>query len=168
MFKDYISFLKINNQLEEGEESLFNTFAHKFIKVVENTMMTKIYKMPLLLAFYNNGNIKLKVGPDDIYEAFKEFFSNPSNAIDLEVHKSTRNYKDWQKEEYIKLSRNNPEKYLISSHPEFFYWDGDYFCINDKLADFINNEYFLVHFKDAIDFRIKRYYRERYEKWTQQ
>ncbi|ABP65679.1 type III restriction enzyme, res subunit [Caldicellulosiruptor saccharolyticus DSM 8903] len=168
VFKDYISFLKINNQLEEGEESLFNTFAHKFIKVVENTMMTKIYKMPLLLAFYNNGNIKLKVGPDDIYEAFKEFFSNPSNAIDLEVHKSTRNYKDWQKEEYIKLSRNNPEKYLISSHPEFFYWDGDYFCINDKLADFINNEYFLVHFKDAIDFRIKRYYRERYEKWTQQ
>ena len=123
--------------------------------------------MPLLLAFYNNGNFRLKLTPDDIFVAFSEFFSNPSNAIDLEIHKTRSNFKCWGKEEYIKLSRENPEKFLIRSNPEFFYRDRDYFCINAKLAPFTANKYFLSHFKDAVDYRIKSYYKERYEKWTQ-
>jgi len=166
VFKDYLSFLKENNELEPGEASLFYTIAHKFIRLVENTRMTKIYKMPLLLAFYNNGNMKLKLTPDDIYVAFKEFFSNSSNAVDLEIHKTRSNFRSWGKEEYIILSRGNPEKFLMQTNPEFFYRDGDYFCINEKLAPYIVNEYFLIHFKDAIDYRIKNYYKERYEKWT--
>jgi hypothetical protein len=130
--------------------------------------MSKVYKMPLLLAFYNNGNMRMKLTPDDIYIAFREFFSNPSNAIDLEVHKTRSDYKTWGKEEYIKLSSENPEKYLIKTNAEFFYRDEDYFCLNEKLASFIADKYFLMHFKDAIDYRIKNYYKERYEKWTQQ
>ncbi len=167
-FKDYLSFLKENKELEPGEAVLCNTIAHEFISFVENTRMTKVYKMPLLLAFYNNGNMKLKLTPNEIYMAFREFFSNPSNAIDLEVHRTRNDFKTWGKEEYVKLSRENPEKYLIQTNPEFFYRDGDYFCLNEKLAPFIADKYFLMHFKDAIDYRIKNYYKERYEKWTRQ
>jgi len=167
VFKDYLSFLKENNELETGEAALCNTTAHEFIRFVENTKMTKIYKMPLLLAFYNNGNMRLRLTQDDIYITFKEFFSNPSNAIDLEIHKTRSNFKSWGKEGYVKLSRMNPEKFLIQTNPEFFYRDGDYFCLNKRLAPFIADKYFLIHFKDAIDYRIKSYYKERYEKWTQ-
>jgi hypothetical protein len=167
VFKDYLSFLSNNNQLEPDEVGLCNTIAHEFIKLVENTRMTKIYKMPLLLAFYNNGNMKLKLNSDDIYKAFKEFFASPSNAIDLEVHKTRSDYKTWGKKEYVKLSRENPEENFIKTNPEFFYREGDYFCLNEKLAPFLTNRYFLMHFKDALDYRIKRYYKERYEKWTQ-
>ncbi|MGB9977611.1 DEAD/DEAH box helicase family protein [Thermovenabulum sp.] len=168
IFKDYISFLKYNNELKSDEDILYNTIAHEFINFVGTTKMSKVYKMPLLLAFYNNGNMRLKLTPEDVYIAFKEFFSNPSNAVDLEVHKTRSDYKSWGKEDYIRLSRENPEKYLIKTNPEFFYRDGDYFCLNEKLTPFVKNEYFLMHFKDSIDYRIKNYYRERYEKWTQQ
>lgn len=168
VFKDYLSFLNEYKELETDEAVLCNTIAHEFIRLVENTRMTKVYKMPLLLAFYNKGNMKLKLTPDDIYIAFSELFSNPSNAIDLEVHKTRSDFKSWGKKEYIRLSRQNPEKYLMRTNPDFFYREGDYFCLNERLEPFITDRYFLIHFKDAIDYRIKSYYKERYEKWTQQ
>ena len=43
--------------LTEEERAIIGTLAHEFIKTIENTSMTKTYKMPILLAFYNNGNI---------------------------------------------------------------------------------------------------------------
>ena len=101
-FKDYLSFLKENKELEPGEAVLCNTIAHEFISFVENTRMTKVYKMPLLLAFYNNGN-KLKLTQMK-FTWLSEFFQ-PSNAIDLEVHRTRNDFKTWGKEEYVKLSR---------------------------------------------------------------
>lgn len=61
VFKDYLSFLNEYKELETDEAVLCNTIAHEFIRLVENTRMTKVYKMPLLLAFYNKGNMKLKL-----------------------------------------------------------------------------------------------------------
>ena len=45
-----------------------------FINTIKSTSMSKSYKIPLLWAFYNNGNIKLKIDEDDIYNAFNEFY----------------------------------------------------------------------------------------------
>ncbi|MEZ0537675.1 DEAD/DEAH box helicase family protein [Caldicellulosiruptoraceae bacterium PP1] len=161
ILKDYISFLKKYNELNEKELLLYSTFAHDFIKCIENTYMSKSYKMPLLLAFYNNGDMKLAISPDDIYKSFKDFYSNPSNAVDLERHKSTEGFIEWDKDDYLELSRRNPENFLIRSHPEFFFRNNDSFCLNEKLEPFIKNQEFVRHFKDAIDYRIKRYYKER-------
>ncbi|WP_252225793.1 DEAD/DEAH box helicase family protein [Caldicoprobacter algeriensis] len=163
IFNDYIYFLHVNNELTEREKSLYNTVAHEFIRCIETTAMTKSYKIPLLLAFYNNGKLKLSVTPDDIYKSFKEFYSNPSNGIDLLRHKSTKEYKQWGKKEYLSLSRKNPEKFLLLSHPNLFYRDGELFCLTKKLEPFIDNEDFIKHFKDAILYRVKRYYKERIE-----
>ena len=58
IFRDYINFLiKIN----EYEDTLKDTLGHEFIKFIETTSMSKTYKLPVLLAFYNNGNMKLKI-----------------------------------------------------------------------------------------------------------
>ena len=45
--------------------------------------MTKSYKMPVLLAFYNNGNVKTQIDEDDIYRGHKEFYYTANNWKDL-------------------------------------------------------------------------------------
>lgn len=49
-FKDYINFLYKNNELIEEEKELYNSAGKDFINLIENTSMSKTYKMPVLLA----------------------------------------------------------------------------------------------------------------------
>lgn len=75
IFRDYISFL---NKINECESNLKDSLGYEFIKFIETTSMSKTYKLPVLLAFYNNGNMKLKINDEDLYKSFKEFYSNGS------------------------------------------------------------------------------------------
>lgn len=160
IFRDYISFLvKIN----EYEDTLKDTLGHEFIKFIETTSMSKTYKLPVLLAFYNNGNMKLKINDEDLYKSFKEFYSKGSNGVDMLKDKSTSKFKTWDKKEYVKLARKNPVHFLCKSSSEFFYLDGDYVCLNNDLDEFFNNKEFINSVKDAIDFRTKEYYKNRFE-----
>ena len=160
IFRDYISFLvKIN----EYEDTLKDTLGHEFIKFIETTSMSKTYKLPVLLAFYNNGNMKLKINDEDLYKSFKEFYSKGSNGVDMLKDKSTSKFKTWDKKEYVKLARKNPVHFLCKSSSEFFYLDGDYVCLNKELEKFFNNEEFINSVKDAIDFRTKEYYKNRFQ-----
>lgn len=161
ILRDYIAFLNNHGELDENERAICNTIAHRFINFIETTNMTKSYKMPVLLAFYNNGNPKLCVTSDDIYMSFKEFYSNPSNAVDLKMHSSTRDFETWGKDEWVKLSRKTPEHFLEQTHGEFFKRKGELFCLNEELARFFNNKAFIEHFRDAIEYRTIRYYKER-------
>jgi len=163
IFKDYISFLEKIGELSEEERKLVGTVAHEFLKAIENTSMTKMYKMPILLAFYNNGQMKMQIDEDDIYRSFKEFYSNPANAVDMVRDKSTKDYRSWSNKEYISLARKNPMKFLIQSSGEYFYEDGDLFCLAPELERFIHNPAFIKHFKDIIDYRTRRFYKERLE-----
>ncbi|MGQ9856550.1 MAG: DEAD/DEAH box helicase family protein [Fervidobacterium sp.] len=161
ILNDYISFLYNHGELFEDEMTIFNTIAHKFINFIEKTTMTKSYKMPVLLAFYNNGHPKLCVTPDDIYMSFKEFYSSPANAVDLKMHSSTKDFETWGKDEWVKLSRKNPEHYLEQTHGEFFGRKGELFCLNEQLERFLDNPAFVEHFRDSIEYRTIRYYKER-------
>lgn len=163
IFRDYISFLSKIDELSVDEKALVGTIAYEFLTKMENTSMSKLYKMPILLAFYNNGNIKLGINEDDIYESFKEFYSHGSNAIDLLRDKSTRNYKDWGKKEYVNLARRNPMYFLMRSSREFFHEADNKFFITPELEKFINNPAFIKHFKDIIDYRTRKFYKERLE-----
>ena len=160
IFRDYISFL---NKINECESNLKDSLGYEFIKFIETTSMSKTYKLPVLLAFYNNGNMKLKINDEDLYKSFKEFYSKGSNGVDMLKDKSTSKFKTWDKKEYVKLARKNPVHFLCKSSSEFFYLDGDYVCLNNDLDEFFNNEEFINSVKDAIDFRTKEYYKNRFE-----
>jgi len=125
--------------------------------------MSKLYKMPLLLAFYNDGKMKLEIDEDDIYQSFKEFYSHGSNVVDLLKDSSTRNYRDWGKKKYVELARVNPMHFFIRSSPDFFYEAGNKFCLTQELEAFVNNPTFIRHFKDTVDYRARRFYKERLE-----
>jgi len=45
-----------------------------FINLLENTNMSKVYKMPVLMAFYNHGNVRMKVSEAELLESWKEIF----------------------------------------------------------------------------------------------
>ncbi len=163
IFRDYISFLDKTGESSEDEKRLAGTKAHDFLKEMESTGMSKLYKMPLLLAFYNNGHIRLGISEDDIYESFRDFYSKSSNAIDLHRDNNTKGYKDWGKREYVNLARKNPMHFFKQSSPGFFYEKGSEFFLSPSLGEFIDNPAFVVHFKDIIDYRTRKFYKERLE-----
>ena len=159
IFKDYIKFL-----IDIGEDNvdLVDTIAYDFIKFIENTSMSKTYKMPVLLAFYNNGQMKLEIDDEDLYKSFKDFYSKGSNGVDMLKDKSTSNFKSWGKKEYVSLARKNPVHFLCKSSSEFFNIEGDKICLNSELKSYLVNDAFIKNVKDAIDFRTKEYYKNRF------
>lgn len=160
IFRDYISFL---NKINEHENTLRDSLGYDFIKFIETTSMSKTYKLPVLLAFYNNGDMKFKIDDEDLYKSFKEFYSKGSNGVDMLKDKSTSKFKTWEKKQYVNLARKNPVHFLCKSSSEFFYLDGDYVCLNKELEQFFNNKEFINSVKDAIDFRTKEYYKNRFD-----
>jgi len=163
IFNDYLGFLNKIDEISEEEKLLLNTKAYEFLNNIEKTSMVKTYKMPLLLAFYNSGNIKLKIDEENIFLSFRDFYVKASNAADLLRHNSTKKYKKFNKKEYIRVAEN-PIKAFLNSSKDFFYRDKSYFCLNDDLGGFIYNPLFIAHFKDIIDYRTRRFYKERLEK----
>lgn len=163
IFKDYISFLN-NEELNKDEDSLLGTFAHDFIKFIENTSMSKTYKIPVILAFYNNGKMKLEINDDDLYRSFKDFYNKGSNKVDMLRDKSTCKFENWGQKEYVYLARKNPVNFLCKSSSEFFTMKDDKICLNENLREYLSNDVFVKNVKDAIDFRTKEYYKNRFKK----
>lgn len=162
ILRSYLTYLHDNNETNENEEILYKSRAKEFLEMIETTSMSKTYKMPVLLAFYNNGNIKMKVNEDDIYESFERFYNYKSNGIDLLRDKVTNDYKNWGKKEYLRLAKKNPIKFLLKTHGDFFKEEEGYvLALADDIEEFIKNEEFKKHFKDSIDYRVKSYYRDR-------
>ncbi|OAA91080.1 DEAD/DEAH box helicase family protein [Clostridium ljungdahlii] len=162
-FRNYLGFLKNIGELYQDEAELMGTKAEEFINMIERTSMSKTYKMPVLLAFYNDGNLKLNINEEDIYNSFKDFYAKGSNAVDLLNQKSTKGFKNWDKNQWYKLAKDNPLKFLAKTQKEFFYFDKEDYCLNENLEEFKANKAFVKHFKDAVDFRTREYYKNRVE-----
>ena len=162
LFRDYLKFLKDNGETTSEEDSYINTIAHDFLNVLEKTSMTKSYKMPILLAFYNKGDIKMEITDDDVYNSMKSFYEYGSNGVDMLKDASSRDYKNWGKKEYVRLGKNRPIHFLNKSSGEFFIKkEGCALALNSELEDYIHLETFKQHFKDIIDYRTMSYYKER-------
>lgn len=162
IFNNYIGFLKEINELDSDEQALLGTKAFELVNIIETTSMTKSYKMPLLLGFYNNANFKTNLSKDDIYISFYEFYKIGSNAADILRDKGGSNFKNWTEKDYLKVAKN-PEDALINSAGEFFNLCGEVYCITKDIEPFKDNSIFLSNFKDAIDYRTRRFYKERIE-----
>lgn len=152
---EYIEIYKgneINNfYIETHTHVKLDEEGEKFINTVKSTSMSKSYKIPLFWAFYNEGNMKLKINEDDIYKSFKEFYSKKENATDLQGQKNTDNYQNWNKNDYVKFVKERPIKYLLEGTPEYFYKEDNLFCISDKIQKYIDNKDFKEEFRNAIE-----------------
>lgn len=163
-FKNYLNFLKNQNDLSDEEIAWLDTPAVNFINMIEKTSMSKTYKLPTILAFIKNGRLELKINDDDLYESFKDFYSHGSNAVDLLRDKNSQTFKEWGKAEYVKLARKNPVHFLCQSESEIFSSDEEFMYLTNSLAPYQENLLFIQHIKDAIELRKQEFYKNRLEK----
>lgn len=160
---EYIDIYKGNKlntfYIKEHTHNNLDQEAIDFINTIKKTRTDKSYKIPLLWAFYNNREIKLKIDEDDIYNSFKEFYSKDEHAKDLQGQKSTQWYENWGKKEYIKLAKDNPIKHLVDKTAQYFHKENDMLCLSENLQQYIHQNEFIEEFKYAIQSLENRYFK---------
>ena len=163
-FRRYMDFLKDMNELSAEEEDVYSGIGREFLSLIETTDMQKVYKMPILYSFYNDGNIRLAVKDNDVLVAWKRFFNNGTNWKDFATDISYTDYKAMTDKQHLNKAKNMPVKFLKASGKGFFIEKEGYaLAIRDDLKDVKGNEAFKKHMKDILEYRTMEYYRRRYE-----
>ena len=162
-FRRYMEFLKEMNELSAEEEEVYSGIGREFLTLIETTDMQKVYKMPILYSFYNDGNIRLSVKDEDVLVAWKKFFNNGTNWKDFAAGISYEDYKAMTDKQHLSKAKNMPIKFLKASGKGFFIEKEDYaIAIRDDLEVIIENVAFKKHMKDILEYRTMEYYRRRY------
>lgn len=162
LFKHYLKFLENQNELTLQEQQFCKTIGREFIETIENTSMSKVYKMPVLRAFYNNGNCLGQVSEEQLLESWKEFFSTGANWRDLPKIASYQDYLNLSDKEHISNIYRNPVHFLVQSGKGFFVLNDDRtVALKPELQDIISNPVFSEQFGDVINYRTMDYYSRR-------
>lgn len=162
-FKRYLDFKNGINELSDDEKEIYHGIGNEFINLTENTSMSKVYKMPVLMAFYNHGKVLMQVNEQQLLDSWKEFFSTGTNWKDLESEISYERFIAISDKEHIKKIIQMPVHFLLESGKGFFIKkDGSVLALRDELKDVVGNSVFVEQMKDVIDYRIMDYYQRRY------
>ena len=162
-FKKYLEFLKELDELNQDEEVFCKGIGREFISLLENTSMSKVYKMPVLMAFYNHGNILMEVSETQLVSSWKEFFSIGTNWKDLDKNMTIQKYNDISDKEHLKKILSMPVHFLLESGKGFFVKkDGAAIGLREELRPLIDNPVMVCQMKDVIDYRAMDYYQRRY------
>lgn len=163
-FNRYLDFRKELGELTEEENLLYSGIGREFINLIENTNMSKVYKMPVLMAFYNHGNIRSQVSEEELLDSWKEFFSTGTNWKDLDMGITYEKYCSISDKEHIKKILQMPVHFLQESGKGFFVKkEGTALALKEDLTDVILQPAFGEQMKDVIEYRAMDYYRRRYE-----
>lgn len=162
-FKRYLDFKNGINELSDDEKEIYHGIGNEFVNLIENTSMSKVYKMPVLMAFYNHGKILMQVTEQQLLDSWKEFFSTGTNWKDLESEISYERFIAISDKEHIKKIIQMPVHFLLESGKGFFIKkDGCVLALRDELKDVVGNPVFVEQMKDVIDYRTMDYYQRRY------
>ena len=131
--------------------------------LIETTDMQKVYKMPILYSFYNDGDVRLAVKEEEVLAAWKRFFDNGTNWKDFSAGISYADYKTMTDKQHLSKAKSMPVRFLKASGKGFFIEkDGYVLAVRDDLSEVIGNEAFKKHMKDILEYRTMEYYRRRY------
>ncbi len=163
-FKRYLDYKKELDELSEDELAFLKDIdGRDFIHLIETTNMTKVYKMPVLMAFYNHGDIRMEVTEQQLLASWKEFFSTGTNWKDLDKDMTYEKYMAISDKEYINKILKMPVHFLQESGNGFFVKrDGSALALSEKLQDVIDNPVFVDQMRDVIEYRTMDYYQRRY------
>ena len=162
-FKRYLDFKNSINELSDDEKEIYYGIGNEFISLIENTSMSKVYKMPVLMAFYNHGKVLMQVNEQQLLDSWKKFFSTGTNWKDLESEISYGRFIAISDKAHIKKIIQMPVHFLLESGKGFFIKkDGCVLALRDELKDVVGNPVFVEQMKDVIDYRTMDYYQRRY------
>ena len=162
-FKKYLEFLNDIGELNQIEEEFYKGIGREFISLLENTNMSKVYKMPVLMAFYNNSDVLMEVSEKQLLSSWKEFFSTGTNWKDLDKNMTLQKYKDISDKDHLKKILAMPVHFLLESGKGFFVKNDDVALgLREELRPLIDNPVMIRQMKDVIDYRTMDYYQRRY------
>ena len=163
VFKDYLGFLRETGEIDESESFLVDGIAKEFLNVLETTNMTKVYKMPVLMAFYNNGDMRINVTDEQLLVSWKAFFDQNGNWKDLDKNMSYEKYKSISDKAHLKKILTMPVHFLQESGKGFFVKrEGFAISLKSELERYIGNPTFVEQVKDIVEYRVMDYYQRRY------
>ncbi len=162
-FRRYMEFLNEMNELSAAEQEVYEGIGREFLSLIETTNMQKVYKMPILYSFYNDGDIRLAVKEEDVLIAWKKFFDHGTNWKDFEPDISYDSYKCMTDKQHLSKAKSMPIRFLLASGKGFFIEKEGYaIAIREDLKFVTKNEAFTEHMKDILEYRTMEYYRRRY------
>lgn len=162
-FKRYLEFLNDLGELSQIEVEFYKGIGREFISLFENTNMSKVYKMPVLMAFYNNSDVLMEVSEKQLLSSWKEFFSTGTNWKDLDKNMTLQKYKDISDKDHLKKILAMPVHFLLESGKGFFVKNDDVALgLREELRPLIDNPVMIRQMKDVIDYRTMDYYQRRY------
>ena len=162
-FKRYLEFLNDLEELSQIEVEFYKGIGREFISLLENTNMSKVYKMPVLMAFYNNSDVLMEVSEKQLLSSWKEFFSTGTNWKDLDKNMTLQKYKDISDKDHLKKILAMPVHFLLESGKGFFVKNDDVALgLREELRPLIDNPVMIRQMKDVIDYRTMDYYQRRY------
>lgn len=163
-FRRYMDFLHEMQEMSAEEEMVYSGIGREFLSLIETTDMQKVYKMPILYSFYNDGMVRLAVRDEEVLAAWKNFFDNGTNWKDIVPDGTYADYKAMTDKQHLSKAKNMPIKFLKASGKGFFIEKENYaLAIRDDLKVVIGNEAFKSHMKDILEYRTMEYYRRRYK-----
>ena len=166
-FKKYLGYLDELNELTEEQKRFCQGIGKEFIKLLENTNMTKVYKMPVLMAFYNHGDVRMEVTETELLASWKEFFSTGTNWKDLDTGITYEQYCKISDKDHIKKIIKMPVNFLLKSGEEFFVKrEESVLALKDEMKEIIKHPVLAEQMKDVIEYRAMDYYRRRYQMQT--
>ena len=164
LFKKYLEYLNELNELTDEQKSFCQGIGKEFVKLMENTNMTKVYKMPVLMAFYNHGDVRMEVTETEFLASWKEFFSTGTNWKDLDTGITYEQYCKISDKDHIKKIINMPVNFLVKSGKGFFVKKEDSaLALRDEMKEIIRNPVLAQQMKDVIEYRVMDYYQRRYK-----
>ena len=162
-FRRYMDFLNEMGELSADEAVAYSGIGREFLSLIETTDMQKVYKIPILYSFYNEGDVRLAVTDDEVLAAWKKFFDNGTNWRDFAADISYDDYKAMTDRQHLSKAKSMPIKFLKASGKGFFIEKEGYaIAVRDDLAKAVGNEAFKRHMKDILEYRTMEYYRRRY------
>ena len=120
-FKRYMDFLYEMQELSEEELEVYSGIGREFLKVIETTDMQKVYKMPILCGFYNDGNVRLSVTDKEVLESWKKFFDNGINWKDFATDITYEEYRCMTDKQHLSKAKSMPIKFLKASGKGFLW-----------------------------------------------
>ena len=165
IFKHYLKFLNDYNLLSEEERLIFDGEGGEFLNLIETTNMTKVYKMPVLMSFYDSGRMKMAVTEQEVLQTWKNFFDKGLNWKDLGTDIDYATYKKISDKDHLKNILKNPVHYLLRNE-YFVQREGYVIALRDDLEEAIKLPFFLEQMRDIVEYREMDYYQRRY--WKKQ
>lgn len=162
-FRDYLGFLDSVGALSPEEKRLRESVGGDFLKFLETTNMSKVYKMPVLYGFCSSVPVRMALTEEELLTSWKDFFDHGTNWRDFPNVTDRAGYLAMTDRQHLKKAKEMPVRVLKDTGRGFFREaEGTVLALRPELEKVTGCPEFARHMRDILDFRTMEYYRRRY------